>query len=475
MTTLAKTINSKNWQLSAAWNGRYYSESGDVPAFTAPSSLTATPSGTTNALAWTNGTASAQTRVYRSTTESGTYSLITTVDAGVSSYDNTSLFEGTYWYKLEHVSANGSTSAQSAAVSGVIASGGATSGGTAAFAWSAPSGVADGNSITITSNTATFAQPTKQIYLGFGMGWLYSQADGTTLPASITVGSETIDRQGPNTSLQNRTVRTVNGLKTLYSLLKPGGASQPYSAVCLNWDTGAEVTPSDTMYAFRLSRLTIGNKLKEFQWKQVRFRPNANAGTSNPEGNEMYCSRGTGGDGYQRVLATLGAGGDEPYGTPLPTDGGGLSAFGIVWKPNTVDQTDGVVYTHLVDSTRKSFARRTPSSGTYGTPNDTIQSDSTLRPRFFVIQDDISNAGTSADFEIDTTDIYLKINGDLFLLADSSDLSTCTEPPIALVPTSFNSSQSWTFNLWKGAMSTYSGKYIHRLSALLEPLQVVAL
>lgn len=470
---MTKAIVTKNWQLSAAWNERRYSDDADVPEFTPPSGLSATPSGTTMSLSWTNGTASTQTRVYRSTTETGAYSLVTTVDVGVTSYDNTSLFAGTYWYKLEHVSANGSTSAQTSAVSGVIASGGSTSGGTAAFAWSAPSGVADGNSITITSNTETFAQPTKQIYLGFGMGWLYSQSDDTSFPSSLTVAGETFTQESANSVFTGRTVQTVNGRKVLRTGTLFPGASTPYGAGCLNWDTGAEITPSDVVYAFKSSRCTVGTKTGTFQWKQIRYRPNANM--TSPDGNECYIPYGGSSSTWQRVDCTIGASGDVGYGTPIPIDDG-WSSFGWAWRPNTVDTSDGVMYTHLVDGTRKSFARREPrnSSGQY--PRRVIESDSALRPQHVMSQDYIGNVTSgSRDFVIEITDLYWKVNGDLFVLADSSDLATCTENPIPLVPTAFNSSQSWTFNLWKGEMTTYSGRYIHRLSALLEPLQVVAL
>lgn len=119
MTTLAKTPVSKTFYLATAWNGRKYSQSSDVPEFTPPSSLSVTPSGTTNGLSWTNGTASAQTVIYRSGTETGTYAQIGTVNAGVTSYNDTGLANGTYWYKVAHLY-NSNSSALTTGSSGTI-------------------------------------------------------------------------------------------------------------------------------------------------------------------------------------------------------------------------------------------------------------------------------------------------------------------------------------------------------------------
>lgn len=119
MTTLAKTPVSKTFYLATEWNGRKYSQSSDVPEFTPPSSLSVTPSGTTNGLSWTNGTASAQTVIYRSGTQTGTYTQIGTVNAGVTSYNDTGLANGTYWYKVAHLY-NGNSSSQTTGASGTI-------------------------------------------------------------------------------------------------------------------------------------------------------------------------------------------------------------------------------------------------------------------------------------------------------------------------------------------------------------------
>lgn len=112
-------MRAKRFRKSLEWDGNGYTLSSRVPEFTAPSNLVVTPSGTTNGLSWTNGTASAQTVIYRSGTQTGTYTQIGTVNAGVTSYNDTGLANGTYWYKVAHLY-NSNSSALTTGSSGTI-------------------------------------------------------------------------------------------------------------------------------------------------------------------------------------------------------------------------------------------------------------------------------------------------------------------------------------------------------------------
>lgn len=125
MTTLAKTINSKNWQLSAAWNGRYYSETADIPSLSAPTDLTATPSGTSINLSWTDNTGgAAQTVIQQSPNGTTGWSTIATKTAGVTTHSDTSLASGTYYYRA-YATYGGLSSSNSGNASATVTSDGA--------------------------------------------------------------------------------------------------------------------------------------------------------------------------------------------------------------------------------------------------------------------------------------------------------------------------------------------------------------
>lgn len=123
---MAKNGIIKRRRIAIAWDEYRYLNTAHVPEFTPPSALSVTPSGTTNALAWTNGTASAASLILRSPTEFGAYVAVHSVAAGVATYNDTGLSNGTYWYKIQH-SLNGYLSDQTASDSGLI-TGGSTSG-----------------------------------------------------------------------------------------------------------------------------------------------------------------------------------------------------------------------------------------------------------------------------------------------------------------------------------------------------------
>lgn len=95
-----------------------------VTTVPAPTSLTATPSGTTVTVAWTDNTAGAATvRIERSSTSaSAGFTTLTTVAAGVTSYANTGLSAGTYWYRAIAILA-GDESTASNVDDAVVASG----------------------------------------------------------------------------------------------------------------------------------------------------------------------------------------------------------------------------------------------------------------------------------------------------------------------------------------------------------------
>lgn len=118
---MATNIVGKSYNIPVSWDGRRYSDQDAVPSFTAPSGLSASPSSSTNTVSWTNGTPSAQTVVYRSLSSTDGFAAIATVSAGATSYDDTGLANGTYYYKAAHT-LNSLFSAETSVASGIIAS-----------------------------------------------------------------------------------------------------------------------------------------------------------------------------------------------------------------------------------------------------------------------------------------------------------------------------------------------------------------
>ncbi len=100
---MAKNANSKNWQLTAQWDGRRYSESADIPTFTAPSSLATSLDTTDITITWTNGTASASTIIERSFTGTSDWTPIATKTPGTTSHVDAGLAAGSYYYRARHV------------------------------------------------------------------------------------------------------------------------------------------------------------------------------------------------------------------------------------------------------------------------------------------------------------------------------------------------------------------------------------
>lgn len=96
----ASDVTAKSWTGTRGWNGWYYSNSSQIPALTAPSSLTANASGSTITLGWSdNSSGAAQTLVQRSPNGSSGWSDIVTVSAGTTSYQDSGLADATYYYR----------------------------------------------------------------------------------------------------------------------------------------------------------------------------------------------------------------------------------------------------------------------------------------------------------------------------------------------------------------------------------------
>lgn len=102
--TYAYTIRNYNGVTESADSNSQNATVSYNPPLTDPSGFTATATHSDrNALAWTNGDATAQTEVYRGTSPSPT-TLVATVSAGLSAYNDDGLDQAThYYYRIRHV------------------------------------------------------------------------------------------------------------------------------------------------------------------------------------------------------------------------------------------------------------------------------------------------------------------------------------------------------------------------------------
>lgn len=352
----------------------------------------------------------------------------------------------------------------------------AVSGGTAAFGWSAPQGLENGKTLIVSSDTLTFEAPDKYVYLGFGQGWLYENPEGTPLD-DLIIGSETLTYEYGAGAGNNRKIKTINGQKFLNSFIYDNADPSVLAGGMINWDTGANLTPSDTCIQFSRSRCSIGiNPDASVQWKQDRVGQDMDLGDTN---NSMYFKSGgaPASSNATSVQGINGDGGSTVYYGKAPNHNGAMSTFIQTWKQNTPDLQDGLISTRCSTETAPSFNRIEPSASGDRYTTGIITTDSLNRPRFLKRQDYIGNNDNGArDINIDVTDLYWAVNGDVFVIADNADLSLVTQQPIVCIPQSYSGdSKSVNLLLWSGAMSNFSGKYLHRLDSGLNVLNTVAL
>lgn len=117
-----KTPISAKRTLPVRWNGWCYLNPAQVPSLSAPTGLTATPTGPNVAVVFTDNTGgSASHEVWRSPDDTN-WTLITTLAPATVSFNNTGLTDGTYYYRARAVAGN-LQSAYSASDSAVVSSG----------------------------------------------------------------------------------------------------------------------------------------------------------------------------------------------------------------------------------------------------------------------------------------------------------------------------------------------------------------
>lgn len=430
---------------------------------------------TGTSLSWTLPADTDNVKVYEENVTDGVaFDLRETVGA-VESYNVTGLDpEKQYRWKVVASNADGD-SGDSNVVSGTTGAVTGDSGGTSALSWNAPNGLSDGNTITLTTDgTYTLTPPDKFVWLGFGRGWLYDNALGTEFQ-DVTVGTEVLDYNITDAQT-TRKIAEVGGIRYLEATVKPDGVSQTAgnaAAGFINWDTGSEITNSDSIFMSSLSSCDQGNVAgASFQWKQPRI--NHDGSLVSPNRNMLYYTHtGPTGSGA-RFLGRPGTGDDRAGYFSGPKNNGSLTYHGFVWVPNDPGSNNGYVAAHAVDSLDGYRFEDAPTDSGGSILTDFIDNTIPERPQFAVFQDYIGNdADGTRDITIRRTDIYMKRGGVLFLLGDASTPATC-EHLVPLVPNSTGNNE-WTCYLWKQRMADYSGKYVHLFDDRLNILASVAL
>jgi len=198
----------------------------------APTSLGAVVTGTTAALSWTNPDPTLTTNIYRTGTSNATYS----VGAGVSTYNDTSLADGTYTYKVRAF--DGSLeSADSNSASGTV--------DTTVSPPTMTSAIATGSTIAVTWVCFNGTLQTR-VYRG---GTLIA-----TKSATVTTHSDT----GLANGTYSYTVRHWNGTA---ESVNSSSASDTVAVASITAPSG--LTGSNTQYADRISlSWTNGNAAK---------------------------------------------------------------------------------------------------------------------------------------------------------------------------------------------------------------------
>ena len=257
----------------------------------------------------------------------------------------------------------------------INATGTGDSGGTADFSWNAPTGLSDLNELVVATTGTAFNKPDKQIWLGFGRGWLYDNADGTEMVNTLLVEGETMTFEVHDPT---RNIKTIGSQKYLYSLLVPDGTSQyNQGGGMLQWNIGYDLTNADTAFTFSRSRCSIGIlPTAELQWKQERIN-------EGPGAVDNYAfiteSGGTGNGFWQRIDTVEGGGGGLAYSTTLPVHDGKFNSHMWSWHINTPDAHDGSMRVRHITENETGMELKTPANWEGFTGDGVITTGSSAR------------------------------------------------------------------------------------------------
>lgn len=351
------------------------------------------------------------------------------------------------------------------------------SGGTAQFAYSAPNGIQDGKSITITTNLHTFVTPEKFNWLGHGKGWLYDTADGLpfeNVEITTPLGLQRWEYEDAPGS-ERRFVATINGRKYLRSLLRPPNNLNLKGCGTINWDAGRALGPGDFTYMFSSGKISVGSgSLSALQLKDERIGAYKNlpSGATDSD-NSVYIKHY---DSNNPILDPIIGNVSKPCYYAKGLSKNQAYSQGWVWKQNTPDVPDGYNIVQAVQEGNPGYICEEPfrtSESIY--PRAVIRSTSAERPKWLKWQGFAGNTQPDhLNIEWLKTDLFAQLNGSIFILADAAVLASATNFH-PLVPISFNSNKSWTLSLWKGMLPNYSNAHVHLLDSRLASVANVKL
>lgn len=358
------------------------------------------------------------------------------------------------------------------------------SGGNAAMSYYAPNGFNTARKIVISSETLTFTEPEYVNFVGFGLGWMYLNPIGTPFQSHTTNtlhGAKPVvyenDAQG---DMRNR--RIYSDGTTRFLRMETRTAS-PWASVgggMINMDMGRNLTPSDFVYSFNVGKCVIGSgivsnypQLKDHRIGQYADLPNGDQANA----NSLYVKWQGGNHAVDNYyIETEGGsviGHDRYFAAGINRDGN-LYGQGILWKQNTPDVADGYHKVQAYEDGVSNYYTAVPFSPSHGYTYDHIRTTSASRPRWSKYQAYIGNLTTEQDIYWDTTDFYTQLNGTIFVLANSSTITSATRF-VPMIVTDFISSSSVELNLYAGHVGSFDGSTIFALDSQLNVIGSVTL
>jgi len=349
------------------------------------------------------------------------------------------------------------------------------SGGTSALAWSAPEGLEDGNTLTITTDgTYDFGIAPRIATLGFGQGFLESANLNTALTDVVDpISSETwqYENAATNSRTPNRFVSEVDGIRALHQ--SHAGYSDGAGFGFLGWDTGSPLADGERVFVSSWTKANVsafavdsnGDSLLATQWKSWRFRDEIFFDSS-----QGYTA---GNSGYWKAWAWR----TDTYGDRwLEDDEGDFTNYNEDGSASNVEYISHPTYDNkwtradllmrpYIDA--NGFVRTRmqkpvdTSSVVIKTVNDFQLLDSAHPRRWQTIQDQ-TYIKDIEDLDLYITDYYIQVGSYArFELADGATPATSTDSKILPPETASWSNNSATVHLYKQMFSDYSGKYLH--------------
>lgn len=341
----------------------------------------------------------------------------------------------------------------------------AASGGTPALAWSAPQGLADGNTLTITTDgTYSFGVAPSFCTLGFGTGTLATSAINdplNTVVDPISGNTMVYERDGSPTT-QSRYIVEKDGIRALRAA-NITGASGSIGGGMVSWDYGQEI-PINTPVLFsswvRAKAASVADSpSSSSQWKTYRIRSEfalndvSGVATDNSGYHKSFSTPANINNTNEGEFTNYNVGGsaETQYSLTHPMFNDKWTRHDLLLKSGTLDNADGYIMSRgIIPSDASGIIEMSATRNLY-------ESGTTSRWRWMNEQ---CYAQFCTDPEIWRTDYFYQVGTFArFELANGATPATTTDAKI-LPPTAW-AGNSVSLRLYKQMFTDYSGKYIH--------------